>query len=88
VRFEEFLPILGGLALGIFARAISKRIPVWMAAFGAFALALCATIVSGEFRLSWGFLMVDLLLVSAAAAAGYMTLATLQKSASRKSLGS
>jgi hypothetical protein len=50
--------------------ASRKRIGVPIA----LALALFATITSGEFRVSWAFLLVDALLVTAAALAGLVTL--------------
>ena len=70
----EIVPILSGLLLGAFLGWIEpasrKRIGVPIA----LALALFATITSGEFRVSWAFLLLDALLVTAAALVGLVTL--------------
>jgi hypothetical protein len=57
---HELLPIAGGLALGASLRFIkaSLRLPVALA-LGT-AIAVLAFVASGEFLLSWGFLLIDL----------------------------
>ena len=37
-----------------------------------FIIALCATIASGEFRQSWGFLFDDIIIVSLAASSAFL----------------
>jgi hypothetical protein len=65
----EFLPIACGVLIGVLfgvLRPESRRIVCGLAALAAGVL---ATIVSGEYRLSWAFLLVDIPLVVVAAVA-------------------
>jgi hypothetical protein len=55
---QEILPIASGLLLG--GLLASKRFPVYVRVLLVLSLAVCATIASGEFRLSWGFLFPDI----------------------------
>jgi hypothetical protein len=69
---QELVPIVSGLVAGSLLGFLrpSLRIPVGIAA--AVVLGTLATIVTGEFRVSWGFLLVDIPLVGLAAVAGFV----------------
>jgi hypothetical protein len=69
---NELLPIAGGLLLGtIIARVRpSWRLP--LAVFGVIVIGFAATVLSGEFRISWGFLAIDIPGTGVAAACGYV----------------
>ncbi len=71
---HELLPIASGLMAGSLLGLIrpSLRLPVGTAA--AVVLGLLATVVSGEFRVSWAFLLIDIPLVGLAAVAGLVTM--------------
>ncbi|MBB5233978.1 hypothetical protein [Deinococcus budaensis] len=60
----ELLPVLSGLLLGLVLSVCppARRRPV--GTLLAVALGLYATVVSGEFRLSWAFVLVDVPLVA------------------------
>lgn len=68
----ELVPIVGGLIIGGIARYASERRYRWLLVTCVLLIALCATIGSGEFRLSWGFLVDDVLFTSLSACAGFM----------------
>jgi hypothetical protein len=67
---EELFPILGGLAVGAILGFIKPSLRWWVGALLAVLIGLAATIVSGEFRVSWGFLLIDIPLVAISSVAG------------------
>ena len=66
---EELLPVASGLAIGAILGLLrpSLRIPVGVALIVAFGV--LATVVSGEYLVSWSFLLIDIPLVALSAAA-------------------
>ncbi|MFC5264304.1 hypothetical protein ACFPJ1_19520 [Kribbella qitaiheensis] len=75
---NELLPILGGLLLGVvLQRAHSLRTRLLFGGISAIIVGAVATIVSGEYLISWGFLLVDIPLVAVSAAAAYFGTRTL-----------
>lgn len=67
---QELLPIVSGLFLGSLLGLLrpSVRVPVGVVlivSFGVFA-----TVASGEFLISWAFLLIDVPLVAASTAVG------------------
>jgi hypothetical protein len=67
---QELVPLVSGFALGL---ALGLLRPAWRAPVGvllAVALGVCATIVTGELEVSWGFVLVDIPLVALAALCG------------------
>jgi hypothetical protein len=69
---QELFPILFGLILGAglgFVRP-SMRLPVGAAL--AIVLGVLATVITGEFKSSWGYLLIDIPLVGLAAIAGLL----------------
>ncbi len=68
----EAFPVVGGLVLGSVARLTyhaTRRVSYVLALI---VLAFCATVASGEFRQSWGYLLADLAIVSTAAVGAYV----------------
>lgn len=71
---EELLPVASGLVLGSILGLLrpSVRVPVGLVLI--VALGVAATVVSGEYLISWSFLLIDIPLVAVSAAAGlYVT---------------
>ena len=69
---QELFPIAFGLVLGAalgFVRP-SMRLPV--GALLAIVLGVLATVVTGEFKSSWGYLLIDIPLVAMSALAGLL----------------
>jgi hypothetical protein len=71
---SEIFPILSGLLLGALLGWITPQTRQRFGVPAAVALAFLATVISGEFRISWGFLLVDVPLVSLAAVAAFTLL--------------
>lgn len=68
----ELFPILGGLAVGAvlgLLRPGSRRL---VGALAALALGTAATLVSGEYRLGWEYLLVDIPLVGVSSVVGLL----------------
>jgi hypothetical protein len=68
----EALPIAGGAIFGCLARYAYYNRRWWSYVAGVFVIALCATIASGEFRQSWGFLIDDVLIVTVSACGAFV----------------
>lgn len=69
VIMQELLPIVSGLFLGSVLGLLrpSLRVPIGVALIVAFGV--LATVVSGEYLISWSFLLIDIPLVAVSAAA-------------------
>jgi hypothetical protein len=69
VIVQELLPVMSGLFLGSLLGLLrpSLRVPIGVVLIIAFGV--LATVVSGEYRLSWSFLLIDIPLVAVSAAA-------------------
>jgi hypothetical protein len=67
---EELLPVASGLVLGSILGLLrpSLRLPVGVVLV--IVLGVAATVVSGEYLISWSFLLIDIPLVAVAAVAG------------------
>ncbi len=63
----ELFPVACGLLVGAILGLIRPSIRLWIGALLALACGLAATIVSGEFEVSWGFLLIDIPLVAISA---------------------
>jgi hypothetical protein len=61
-----------GFALGALLTRLRSRFRWWIGIGLALILAVSATLLSGEFLLSWGFLLVDIPLVSVATGLGFI----------------
>jgi len=69
VIVEELLPVASGLVIGLILGLLrsSLRVPVGLGLIIAFGV--LATVVSGEYLISWSFLLIDIPLVAVSAAA-------------------
>lgn len=68
----EFVPLILGLLAGLLLGFVAPGLRIWAGVILAALLGSLATIVTGEYRLSWAFLLVDVPLVALASSAGYM----------------
>jgi len=66
----ELLPIVSGLFLGCILGLVRPNLRVPVGIVLAIALGVLATVASGEFLVSWGFLLIDIPLVAVGAAIG------------------
>lgn len=65
---EELVPVLSGILLGSFLGYLRPGKRLRIGAILAILMGILATVVSGEFRVSWGYLLVDIPLVAGVAA--------------------
>ena len=68
---QELIPIGCGLLLGAALGFVRPSIRLPVGAALALVLGLLATVISGEFKTSWGYLLVDVPLVALAAFLGF-----------------
>jgi len=68
IDVEELLPVMSGLILGSLLGLLrpSLRVPIGVVLI--LALGVLATVVSGEYLVSWSFLLIDIPLVAVSAA--------------------
>lgn len=64
---NELLPILGGVLAGMFAGLVPCRARMPAATLLASVVAVVATVVSGEYRISWSYVLIDAALAIVAA---------------------
>jgi hypothetical protein len=69
---EELLPLASGFAIGLLLDLVQPRHRIPLALCLAALFAALATVTSGELWVSPWFLLIDLVLVAAAAAAGFL----------------
>jgi hypothetical protein len=69
---NELLPIAMGLFSGLLIGALTTRrgLITWLAL--SVILGAAATFITGEWRVSWAFLLIDIPLVACAAVAGHL----------------
>lgn len=66
---EELFPIVCGLAVGSLLGLIRPAMRFWVGTALAIVLGALATTISGEFAITWAFLLIDIPLVAISAAA-------------------
>ena len=69
---QELVPLFSGFAVGVALGAVKPSMRWWIGALLAVALAVFATVVTGEFKASWAYVLVDIPLVAAASVCGLM----------------
>jgi hypothetical protein len=69
---NELFPIVAGALLGLVVGTVRPSLRLWVGIPIAAVLGILATVVSGEFRIGWEFLLIDIPLVGASAAATFL----------------
>lgn len=67
---QELVPLFSGLVLGIGLGALRPSIRLPVGAALSVAIGVLATIVVGEFKVSWSYVLIDIPLVALAAFLG------------------
>lgn len=80
---HELFPVVAGLVIGlVLGGTTARRRPwVWLALSVVFGMA--ATVLSGEYQVSWEYLLVDIPLVGCASAVAFVASRTLVSSRAR-----
>ena len=73
---NEVFPIAAGLLLGALVGYLRPRTRTAVGVSGAIGFGALATIASGEYRVGWEFLLVDVPLVALSTAAAFLVLRT------------
>lgn len=69
---NEIFPVVSGLVAGLVLGTVTARHRPWVWALLSVVLGLLATVLSGEFKTTWAFLLIDIPLVGAASAASFL----------------
>jgi hypothetical protein len=64
---QELFPVVSGVVLGIVVAGLRPSLRLWVGVLLSVVLGLCATVLSGEFEVSWDYLLVDIPLVAVSA---------------------
>ena len=67
---QEIFPMLSGLDVGVVLGSFAPRVRLPLGVVAAVVLGTAATVISGEFRIGWQFLLIDIPLVGVFAAVG------------------
>jgi hypothetical protein len=70
---NELFPLLSGLLVGSLFTLIRPQMRLAAAVIASVVLGTTATVVSGEYKIGWEFLLIDIPLVAIASAAGFAT---------------
>jgi hypothetical protein len=70
VIVEELLPVASGLLIGLILGLLRPSLRVPISIVLCITFGVLATVVSGEYLISWSFLLIDIPLVAVSAAAG------------------
>jgi hypothetical protein len=70
MNVQEFFPLMGGLVLGSLLGLLRTSARLRIGVLLTICIGLLATLASGEFRLHWGFVLLDISLVAASVVAG------------------
>lgn len=64
---DELFPVVAGLVVGTLLGGLAPRLRLVVGALAAVTLGVAATVLSGEYRIGWEFLLVDIPLVAVSA---------------------
>ncbi|TDD71178.1 hypothetical protein [Actinomadura rubrisoli] len=78
---NEVFPVVGGILLGLLIVGVRQSLRLWVAVPAAVVIGFLATVVSGEFRMGWEFLLIDIPLVAVAAVATVMVVRLVRRRA-------
>ena len=70
---HELFPIVSGLLLGAVLPLIRPQLRLEVGVGASVVLGSLATIISGEYRIGWEFLLIDIPLVALCSATGFAT---------------
>jgi hypothetical protein len=70
---NEIVPLVGGLIVGLLLPLVpGPRLRLAVGVLAAFAVGLLATVVSGEYRIGWEYLLFDVPLAGLASVGSYL----------------
>ena len=75
----ELFPILAGLVVGAVLSLIRPRIRLTVGVAASILLGTLATVASGEYKIGWEFLLIDIPLVAVSSAVGLLVVRRVRK---------
>ena len=78
---NELFPVLSGLLMGSLITLIRPQTRLAAGVIASLVLGTTATVVSGEYKIGWEFLLIDIPLVAIASAAGFATARAIRRRA-------
>jgi hypothetical protein len=76
---NELFPVVSGLLIGLLVAVLRPKLRARVGVVLAAIFGVLATIVSGEFRIGWEYLLIDIPLVSVSAAAAVIAVRAFQR---------
>jgi hypothetical protein len=76
---NELFPVVSGLLIGLLVAVLRPKLRARVGVVLAAVFGVLATIVSGEFRIGWEYLLIDIPLVSVSAAAAVIAVRAFQR---------
>jgi hypothetical protein len=76
---QELFPIASGLILGSALTLIRPRMRLAVGVAASVVLGTLATVVSGEYRIGWEFLVIDIPLVALCSGAAFATVRAMRR---------
>jgi hypothetical protein len=77
VLMNELFPLASGILVGSALGVLRPAGRLWLAVLLSIVLGFAATVLSGEFRIGWEYLLIDIPLVAISAAGAYLALAAM-----------
>jgi hypothetical protein len=74
---NELFPVVSGLLVGCLLGGLRPELRLAVGGLLSVVLGVAATVISGEFRVSWEYLLVDIPLVAVCAYVGFILARTL-----------
>lgn len=76
---HELFPIMSGLLVGGLLGLLRPQTRLFAGVAAAIALGTLATIVSGEYKIGWEFLLIDIPLVAGSSLAAFLALRSIRR---------
>jgi hypothetical protein len=76
---SEIFPVVSGLLVGSLLALIRPRTQLAVGVIASVVLGTTATIISGEYKIGWEFLFIDIPLVAISSAAGFATIRAIRR---------
>ena len=79
---NELFPVVSGLVVGLLVGLLRPSLRLGVAVLLSVVFGFVATVASGEFRISWGYLLVDIPLVAGSAGLAFLVTRAFRRSLS------
>jgi len=76
---NELFPIVSGLIVGAVLPLIRPQMRIAVAVAASVVLGILATVISGEYKVGWEFLLIDIPLVAICSGAAFVTVRAAQR---------